>query len=124
MTSEVFIRKLSYPKPHLELKAELSLIVGFGFVKVSFLTKSRAVKETQRSFRNELMFLSFPAYCKEPASPQNGARHGNEFEHNKRISFTCLPGFQLTGSANAVCINGKWSHPVPRCKGMVLKCVI
>ncbi|KAM7451141.1 hypothetical protein ABFA07_001207 [Porites harrisoni] len=55
------------------------------------------------------------ASCKDPGRPQNGVRHGNEFGHTKRISFSCQPGFQMTGSSAAVCINGKWSASVPRC---------
>ncbi|CAH3175599.1 unnamed protein product [Porites lobata] len=55
------------------------------------------------------------ASCKDPGRPQNGVRHGNEFGHNKRISFSCQPGFQMTGSSAAVCINGKWSASIPRC---------
>lgn len=58
------------------------------------------------------------ASCKDPGSPNNGVRHGNDFDHNKRISFTCLPGFQLTGTSNAVCINGKWSASMPQCKAV------
>ncbi|CAH3021429.1 unnamed protein product, partial [Porites evermanni] len=55
------------------------------------------------------------ASCKDPGRPQNGVQHGNEFGHNKHISFSCQPGFQMTGSSAAVCINGKWSASVPRC---------
>ncbi|XP_078348081.1 sushi, von Willebrand factor type A, EGF and pentraxin domain-containing protein 1-like isoform X8 [Oculina patagonica] len=60
------------------------------------------------------------ASCRDPGSPQNGARLGDEFSHNKRISFTCLPGFQLTGSPTAMCINGKWSASIPQCKAVCL----
>ncbi|XP_073244344.1 sushi, von Willebrand factor type A, EGF and pentraxin domain-containing protein 1-like isoform X3 [Porites lutea] len=55
------------------------------------------------------------ASCKDPGRPKNGVRHGNEFGHNKRISFSCQPAFQMTGSSAAVCINGEWSASVPRC---------
>ncbi|XP_015755086.1 PREDICTED: sushi, von Willebrand factor type A, EGF and pentraxin domain-containing protein 1-like isoform X4 [Acropora digitifera] len=55
------------------------------------------------------------AYCMSPGSPHNGTTHGSNFHHNKRISFSCLPGFMLIGHSTAVCINGKWSASVPRC---------
>ncbi|XP_022793899.1 sushi, von Willebrand factor type A, EGF and pentraxin domain-containing protein 1-like, partial [Stylophora pistillata] len=58
------------------------------------------------------------ASCKDPGTPKNGVRHGTEFTHNKRISFACLAGFQLTGTANVVCINGKWSASTPQCKAV------
>lgn len=77
-----------------------------------------AKKKTRDNLKKKNPF-STVAYCKDPGSPQNGVRHGNEFTHSKRISFTCLPGYKLTGSASAVCINGKWSAAVPRCKGTI-----
>lgn len=65
-------------------------------------------------------FSSYSAYCMSPGSPHNGTTHGSNFHHNKRISFSCLPGFMLIGHSTAVCINGKWSASVPRCIGTML----
>ncbi|XP_068695178.1 sushi, von Willebrand factor type A, EGF and pentraxin domain-containing protein 1-like isoform X1 [Montipora foliosa] len=58
------------------------------------------------------------ASCEDPGFPPNGITHGTEFGHNKQITFSCLPGFQLVGRSFAVCINGKWSASVPRCKAI------
>ena len=84
------------------------------FTLLTFFTSFNRLCFRRQEF---ITFLSILASCKDPGRPKNGVRHGNEFGHNKRISFSCQPAFQMTGSSAAVCINGKWSASVPRCIG-------
>lgn len=57
------------------------------------------------------------ADCKDPGSPPNGVRSGNHFGHGKQITFACVKGFMLVGSATSVCHKGTWTHALPSCKG-------
>ena len=57
------------------------------------------------------------ADCKDPGSPPNGVRNGNHFGHGKQITFACVKGFMLVGSATSVCHKGTWTHALPSCKG-------
>lgn len=59
----------------------------------------------------------FSADCKDPGSPPNGVRSGNHFGHGKQITFACVKGFMLVGSATSICHKGTWTHALPSCKG-------
>ena len=90
-------------------------VLSKSFVKLLVMT-TLLISHTN-NIKSIFLSLSDLASCKDPGSPQNGVRHGNEFGHNKRITFTCLPGFQLKGTPTAVCLSGKWSASIPQCKG-------
>ncbi|XP_044873022.1 complement factor B-like [Mauremys mutica] len=56
--------------------------------------------------------------CPWPGIPLGGHRQGHVFEPGKAVTFSCLRGLVLRGSARRVCQNsGQWSGEEPRCEG-------
>ena len=61
------------------------------------------------------IYLSAP--CSDPGKPWNGIRIGDDFTHGKFIKFICDDDFEGVGKKTIQCLNGKWSHKIPQCKG-------
>lgn len=59
--------------------------------------------------------LSAP--CLDPGEPGNGIRIGNDFKLGKSIKFICDDDFERVGKKTIQCLDGKWSHKIPQCKG-------
>ena len=55
--------------------------------------------------------------CTDPGIPANGVRIGNDFSYNSSVSFSCYPGYQLSGSGVITCdTEGNWnSTNLPSC---------
>ena len=55
--------------------------------------------------------------CADPGIPANGVRIGNDFSYNSSVSFSCYPGYQLSGSGAITCdTEGNWnSTNLPSC---------
>ena len=49
--------------------------------------------------------------------PGNGIRIGNDFKLGKSIKFICDDDFERVGKKTIQCLDGKWSHKIPQCKG-------
>lgn len=58
----------------------------------------------------------FLALCKDPGTPQHGAKIGNNFEDGSTVRFICDVGYTLIGSKIIECREGIWSSSAPRCK--------
>ena len=61
------------------------------------------------------IYLSAP--CLDPGEPGNGIRIGDDFTHGKFIKFQCDGDFEHVGEKTIQCLDGKWSHKIPQCKG-------
>ena len=64
-----------------------------------------------------LSLLSFLGPCANPGTPRNGLKIGSDFRHGRKVTFVCQAGFKLTGISSITCQDGRWSDPVPVCKG-------
>lgn len=54
--------------------------------------------------------------CGDPGTPENGFRIGSKHEYGSEVSFSCDPGFQLSGSQTRSCqSSGRWSGTLPVC---------
>ncbi|XP_053321831.1 sushi, von Willebrand factor type A, EGF and pentraxin domain-containing protein 1 [Spea bombifrons] len=63
---------------------------------------------------------SDPPYCKEitcepPQAIENGFVEGADYRFGAMIMYSCMPGFQLTGSAMQTCEESGWSSSTPVC---------
>jgi cysteine-rich repeat protein len=55
-------------------------------------------------------------YCVDLHVPENGIKHGNMTSYGATVSFTCEPGFLLSGSSNRRCqADGEWSGDITMC---------
>jgi len=54
--------------------------------------------------------------CSNVDAPVSGGKNGNTFTYNSTVTFTCDPGYNLTGDSSIICqANGSWSASVPTC---------
>ncbi|XP_022799707.1 sushi, von Willebrand factor type A, EGF and pentraxin domain-containing protein 1-like [Stylophora pistillata] len=57
------------------------------------------------------------ANCGHPGSPHNGQKHGSNYWSGEAVSFTCMPGYRLTGPSSRICLSsGQWTGTRPSCK--------
>ncbi|KAJ7383523.1 Sushi, von Willebrand factor type A, EGF and pentraxin, partial [Desmophyllum pertusum] len=70
--------------------------------------------------RLELYGCSAPAPCPDPGVPGNGSRSGDDFKHDKSVTFQCLDDFERKGDAVIRCRDGRWVGNIPKCK--VISC--
>jgi len=55
--------------------------------------------------------------CGHPGEIANGVRNGSVFTYEHRVSYSCLPGFELCGRPYRVCLaSGRWSGKLPACR--------
>jgi len=73
-------------------------------------------------FIHNVLTSLFLANCKDPGTPRNGARTGDNFEHGQTVSFTCNNGYTLIGRKSMDCRKGVWSSSLPQCKSKLTKC--
>ncbi|XP_078348007.1 uncharacterized protein LOC144633094 [Oculina patagonica] len=55
------------------------------------------------------------APCVDPGQPHQGNRIGNDFRHDKTVTFTCPRDYVMVGVRTNKCTNGQWSTSKPRC---------
>ncbi|PFX33868.1 CUB and sushi domain-containing protein 1 [Stylophora pistillata] len=60
------------------------------------------------------------ASCSNPGVPVNGEKKGDDFKHEKTITFRCHEDYERVGGETIQCIDGKWSAKIPQCK--VISC--
>ena len=54
--------------------------------------------------------------CGDPGQVSNSLRSGSEFTFSKRVSFSCQPGYLLSGESTLRCLsNGSWTSSLPSC---------
>ena len=54
--------------------------------------------------------------CPRLKSLENGFIHGQHFWEGNHVSFTCKPGYWLSGSTERNCLeNGTWTGEQPLC---------
>ena len=76
-----------------------------------------------------ILFLAIPLFfaavdCGDPGAPDNGARALNPNSlFRSTVTYTCNTGYDLIGSASAVCQpGGVWSQPPAVCQRKDLHC--
>ncbi|KAI8514528.1 Epidermal growth factor-binding protein type B, partial [Branchiostoma belcheri] len=63
--------------------------------------------------------------CPAPAVPDNGDMRGQTFFANSTVSFSCRPGFILSGPREITCLtSGQWSDSFPTCNVLNYKCPV
>lgn len=55
--------------------------------------------------------------CANSGEPENGQRNGNNFQHGRRVTYSCNGNRKLVGSPTAICNDGVWSSLRPSCLG-------
>ncbi|XP_078348103.1 sushi, von Willebrand factor type A, EGF and pentraxin domain-containing protein 1-like isoform X1 [Oculina patagonica] len=55
------------------------------------------------------------APCPDPGQPHQGNRIGDDFRHDKTVTFTCLRNYVMEGVRTIKCTNGQWSTSKPSC---------
>ena len=50
--------------------------------------------------------------------PSHGAISTNQTTNGTEVTFSCKEGYVVDGSANLVCLLGKWSDDPPSCRGL------
>ncbi|KAL9989297.1 hypothetical protein ACROYT_G003831 [Oculina patagonica] len=56
------------------------------------------------------------APCPDPGQPHQGNRIGDDFHHDKTVTFTCPRDYVMVGARMIKCANGRWSNTKPSCK--------
>ncbi|XP_068692878.1 complement C1r subcomponent-like [Montipora foliosa] len=56
------------------------------------------------------------ASCNSIESPRNGKVHHNDTKHGALVLFSCNYGFELQGTRQLKCVEGKWNGTSPICK--------
>ncbi|MGB8294230.1 MAG: hypothetical protein WCG85_02260 [Polyangia bacterium] len=63
------------------------------------------------------------AVCGSPANPGNGSVSVPAYTHGSTATYSCTPGFALSGSATRTCqTDGTWSGDVPTCVAVDAVC--
>ena len=63
------------------------------------------------------MLFYFSASCEPLPALSDGRVHNNGINHGTLVTFSCEKGFQLKGSQQIICMDGKWNASSPACKG-------
>ena len=74
-------------------------------------------RQTDQNAYTDLHGIYLSAPCLDPGEPGNGIRIGNDSKHGKSIEFICDDDFERVGKKTIQCLDGKWSHKIPQCKG-------
>ena len=54
--------------------------------------------------------------CGDPGAVSNARKTGNSFSYNSVVTYTCNPGYRISGSERRVCQgDGTWSGVPPKC---------
>ncbi|XP_066267607.1 uncharacterized protein [Branchiostoma lanceolatum] len=90
---------------------------------IMFLRFTSSGDGTRRGFQFSYI-SSTPGQCWDPGMPSNGTRDNNDnFASGQTVSYTCVDGYQLLGTANITCqSNGTWSDATPTCKHRGISC--
>ncbi|NWH60294.1 CFAH factor, partial [Geococcyx californianus] len=91
-----------------------------GFIRYKCVSTDKSVKQAtcvSGKWSPEIECTAEESTC--PPPPQiPGAQQittvGRNYKHGSKIAFSCLEGFQLIGSNEITCIEGKWQSP-PHC---------
>ena len=73
---------------------------------------------------SSITILAFSvARCTLIGKPNNGfyvnvTREGDIIKHGEWINYDCIGGYTLVGSGTQECSDGRWTNPIPYCKGM------
>ncbi|CAH1270984.1 CSMD1 [Branchiostoma lanceolatum] len=63
--------------------------------------------------------------CPVPAVPDNGEMRGRTFSVDSTVSFSCRPGFTLSGPREITCLtDGQWSDNFPTCNVISYECAV
>jgi len=54
--------------------------------------------------------------CPDPGLPYQGNRVGDDFRHDKTVTFTCPRDYLMEGVRKITCSDGRWSNETPSCK--------
>jgi hypothetical protein len=68
-----------------------------------------------------ILTLSFISVvnCGNPGAVSNARRTGSSFTYNSVVSYTCNPGYRISGSERRTCQgDGTWSGISPKCSSM------
>ena len=58
-----------------------------------------------------MIFIEGRRMCPALENPEHGLIHGNHFWEGENVSFSCKPGFSLTGSSDRhFSLNGTWTE--------------
>ena len=80
------------------------------------LSGSKTLKCTENGTWNATAAVCEVVNCSDPGIPDNGQRHGESFEYEANITFSCDNGYNLIGSKSISCqSNGIWSLSPPIC---------
>jgi len=83
-------------------------------ITLNYRLKYRAIYE----FKLSPVFSPFTATCDPLPALSNGKVNSHNTNHGAVVSFSCNKGFQLKGSKEITCIDGKWNANSPTCKGL------
>ena len=72
----------------------------------------------QAGYYLNIPFLIFVASCIPLPELSNGKLSSNNTNHGALVSILCNKGFQLKGSKQILCSDGKWNASSPLCKGL------
>ena len=61
--------------------------------------------------------LRLPAPCPDPGRPYQGNRIGEDFRHDRTVTFTCPKDYIMVGLRTITCSDGRWRYRKPSCKG-------
>ena len=61
--------------------------------------------------------LRLPAPCPDPGRPYQGDRFGDDFRHDRTVTFTCPKDYIMEGLPTITCSDGRWRYRKPSCKG-------
>ena len=64
-----------------------------------------------------LFLIHLIAPCPDPGLPNQGNRIGDDFRHDKTVTFTCPRDYIMEGVRKIECSGGRWSYRKPSCKG-------
>ncbi|KAL9989280.1 hypothetical protein ACROYT_G003813 [Oculina patagonica] len=65
---------------------------------------------------------SCKAPCPDPGQLYQGNMIGNDFRHNKTVTFTCPRDYVMVGARTIKCSNGRWNNTKPSCKVSYFHC--
>ena len=62
------------------------------------------------------LYFSGRGSCPPPERLDYGFIHGQQFWEGEHVSFSCKPGYRLSGSSERKCLkNGAWTGHQPKC---------
>ena len=70
----------------------------------------------QRSVTGSELLVCAPVECSSPGEVPNARRIGDTFTYRSTITYTCVRGYEISGSDTLLCMaNGEWNASVPIC---------